>query len=228
MSAISEAVLDDEKLGAAAQEAEGWRMDRQGRAYTPRKRTSGIVYRKGNETIEEALARDDKGPRDSKPKGAGKPKTPKAPAPTQVTLKELEFALVEALSAPSMLAAMQGDMWAADHFTKEAPTLARNLTAAAEHNPWLRAKLEAFMSGDAFLMRIMTLFPVGAALISYALPPIIYYFDPGFIPAAAREMFRVPDRDELRHTDDQEPEDAAQAAPSATANGAAPAVTAEA
>lgn len=160
------------------------------------------MYRQGNETIEEAHARDAKGPRDRRPKA--KPKAPKAPAPTQVTLKELEFALTEALQAPSVVAAMQGEEWAADHFVRQAPALARNLTKAAEHNPWLRAKLEASMSGDVFVMRIMTLFPVVAAAIVYTLPPIIYYFDPPFISDRAREMFEVPKREKKTDREDSQ------------------------
>ena len=188
---------------ADSPEAQGWNKDASGRYYVPARGRSGTVLRKGNETPEEAHARDAKAPRDTRPKS--KPKTaPKAPAPTQVSLKELEFALTEALQSPSMIAAMSGDQWAADHFVRQAPALARNLTVAAEHNPWLRSKLEAVMTGDVFLMRVMTIFPVAAALVSYAIPPIIYYLNPGFIPEGAREMFQVPDRDELRRKREEE------------------------
>lgn len=188
--------------------AEGWSKDKQGRYYVPARGRSGVVYRKGNETVDEAHLRDSKGPKDKRPKSS-KPKTaPKAPAPTSVSLQELEFAIKEALSTPAMIAAMQGDEWAADHFTTQAPALARNLTKAAEHNPWLRAKLEAAMSGDMFLMKIATLMPVFSAAVAYLIPPIIYYFDPGFLPPQAREMFRVPDRDEVRQQQEQHAADA--------------------
>lgn len=185
--------------------AQGWRLDKQNRWWAPAHGRSGKVYRRGNETLDEAHARDAKGPKDHGPKA--KPKIPKAPAPTQISLKELEFALTEALSAPAFIAGAQGDAWAANHFTESAPVLARNLTKAAEHNPWLRAKLEASMAGDLFMMRILTLMPVAAGLIGYALPPIIYYFEPKIIPDEAREMFKVPYREKKR--DRKEPDGAA-------------------
>lgn len=196
--------------------AQGWRRDKQQRWFTPAKGRSGVVYRQGTETLEEAHARDAKGPKDRKPKA--KPKVPKAPAPTQVSLKELEFALTEALSAPSMIGAMQGEEYIANHFVQQAPILARNLVKAAEHNPWLRSKLEATMSGDVFLMRIMTLFPVAAAAVAYTLPPIIYYFDPPFISEPAREMFQVPKRDKQQ----REERDAPPTPPASAAASEAP------
>lgn len=203
-------------------ESQGWRKDKAGRWVTPARGRGGFVYRKGNETIDEAHARDSKGPKDKAPKA--KPKTPKAPAPTQVSLKELEFALTEALSSPSMIAAMQGDEWAANHFVQQAPILSRNLTKAAEHNPWLRAKLEATMSGDVLLMRLMTLFPVVSAAIAYTVPPLIFYLNPPFIGEEARAMFGVPHRDKRR---DQERDHAesAQGPPPAAAPETADAVS---
>ena len=172
---------------------DGWRQDKKGRWITPARGRSGVVYRQGNETIDEAHARDAKGPKDRKPQ-AKRSKVPKAPAPTQASLKELEFMLAETLQAPAMVAAMGGDVWAANHFTREGPVLARNLTQAAAHNPWLRAKLEAALTGEDLLIKLMTLLPVAAALVAYAIPPVIYYLNPGFLPPEARAMFNVPER----------------------------------
>lgn len=208
----------DAPAAAGGPAEDGWRFsDKQQKWYVPRKGRPGIIYREGNESIDEARARDEKGPRDTRPKSkskAGKgPKIPKAPAPTQVSLKELEFALAEALQSPAMICAATGDGWAADHFTTQGPTLARNLVKAAEHNPWLRAKLEATLAGEEFLIKVMTLMPVGAALIGYALPPVIYFLNPPFVPPQAREMFQVPDRAELKRQRQEEgPDDAAPAA----------------
>lgn len=196
--------MESEDAAAPSPADQGWRLHKNGRWFSPARGKPGFVYRQGTETIEEAHARAAKSSKDTPPKGRAAPKVPKAPAPTQVTLKELEFMLIEALSAPSMVAAMQGDEWAANHFTSSAIPLARNLTKAAEHNPWLRSKLEAVMAGDVLLIRVMTLFPVAAALIAYAVPPVIYYLDPPFIPGEAREMFRVPKRE--RGKSDQEEE----------------------
>jgi hypothetical protein len=183
---------------------QGWRRDRQQRWFTPAKGRSGVVYRRDNETVEEALARDAKGPKDREPRSK-KSRVPRAPAPTQVSLKELEFALSELFCSPAFVAAGRGEEWAANHFTKEGPVLARNLTKAAEHNPWLRAKLEAAVTGEALMVKVMTIIPVAAALIAYSLPPVIYYFDPGFIPPEAREMFHVPVREKKDEPDAESP-----------------------
>lgn len=190
---------------SAADPAEqGWRKDKQGRWYAPAKGRSGVVYRKGNQTPEEAHAADSKGPKDHPPRSR-RSAVPKAPAPTQMALKDLEFALAEAFSTPAMVAGMRGDEWAADHFTREGPVLARNLTKAAEHNAWLRRKLEAAVTGEDLLVKVMVLLPVVSALIAYSVPPIIYYLNPGFIPPEAREMFHVPEREPKPKPDAESP-----------------------
>lgn len=166
--------------------ANGWRKDKQGRWFTPARGRSGVVYRQGNETTDEAHARDAKGPKDKRPKS--KPKAPKPPAPTQTSLKELEFMLAEGLKSPAMICAAFGDEWPAEHFTTHGPVLARNLVKASEHNPWLRAKLEAAMTGEDFMVKFITAAGVAGALFLYAIPPVIYYVDPKFISPAAREM----------------------------------------
>lgn len=175
--------------------ADGWRTDAQQRKYAPARGRSGVVYRQGTETIEEAHARDAKGPKDRKPRGAPKPKT--APAPTTIDAKALEQALIEALSAPAIVAAGMGDEYLADHFATHGRALARNLVAASERNPWLKQKLEALMVGEDFMVKLVTALGVGGALLSYALPPIIYLLPnaPVIGNDKAREMFGVPKRD---------------------------------
>lgn len=157
-----------------------------------------MVMRHGNETVDEARARDAKTPRDKPPKakrGPGRP--PKPPAPTKADLKQLEWELAEALRAPAMAAGLAGDDWAVWHFEKEAPILARNLVTAAEHNPWLREKLEAAaMGGDLMLYKLISALSVTGALVAYAVPPLIYYGLP--VPHGAREIFKVPDRRALK------------------------------
>lgn len=212
------AILDDPELAANGQPplveddpaAGGWKRNKAGRWYAPARGRSGVVYRQGNETVEEAHALDAKGAKQRRPKS--KPKAPKPPAPTQQSLKELEYALAEAFKAPAVLAAANGDEWAAMHFTSRGPLLARNLIAAAEHNPWLRAKLEAALVGDVFIIKLITSFGVASALVMYALPPMIYYLDPPFVPDKAREMFDVPHRSK-----DDGAEAAADPAPTETA-----------
>lgn len=181
----------------AAAVAQGWQVDSRGRVYTPKKAGRGVLYRQGNETPHEAQERAQKPPKDKPPKRRPAPKTPKAPAPTKVSVQELEAMLRDTLSSPAMIAAAKGETWAANHFTAEGATLARNLAAAAEHNPWLREKLEATLAGDVLLVRVLTLVPVASALMAYSVPAVIYYLNPGFIPPAARTLFAVPDRHEI-------------------------------
>jgi len=114
-----------------------------------------------------------------------------------------------------MLAAMNGDVWAANHFTKEAPVLARNLVKAAEHNAWLRGKLEAALIGDGLLVNLIMAFGVGGALLAYAVPPLIYYVNPSFVSDSTREMFGVPKRERK-----EGPDDAAAKVPAAPVPGA--------
>jgi hypothetical protein len=194
---------------AQAPTEEPWRVDGQGRSYVPARGRSGLVYRQGNETLQEALARDAKGPQDRKPKKKAK-KAP--PAPTQTSLKELEFALAEGLSAPAMIAAGYGDEWGANHFTVQGPKLARNLVKASEHNPWLRAKLEAAMLGEDYMIMLITTMGVAGAVFGYAIPPLIYYLNPSFVSEKTREMFDIPPRED---TSPQEAADAAAAPPQA-------------
>lgn len=180
----------------------GWSKDKNGRWYAPARGRSGLLRRKGNETVDEAAALDELerasgGRKTPKGKPATKSKVPKAPAPTKITSIELEHGLAELFCSPSFAAGMRGEQWAANHFTKEGPVLARNLTAASEHNPWLRSKLESALTGEDIFVKLLTLIPVASALIAYAIPPVIYYLDPPFFPAAARDMFGVPDRKAL-------------------------------
>lgn len=174
---------------------EEWRTDSKGRSYVPRQGKSGVIYRAAdNETVDEARARDSKGPKDRRPKQKTS-RVPKSPAPTQRSIAELERGLCDLLRSPQMVTAMKGDEWATLHFDREAPVLARNLAVAAESNPWLRSKLEAAVFGDGtFLFKLLALAPVISAAIAYVLPPIIYYLDPGFIPPEARDRFNVPRR----------------------------------
>ena len=175
-----------------------WRVARNGRQFynpTPGKRGARVIYRRGDETIAQAIARDQQelaeAARDKRPQ---KKKTPKMPdAPRGVDLKELESTIAEALKAPAMVCASFGDEWGAEHFAKSGPYLARNLILASEHNPWLRKKLEEAATGEDAMMMVVSLVGVGGALFAYVVPPVIYYFNlPA--PKKTREMFGIPDR----------------------------------
>jgi hypothetical protein len=92
------------------------------------------------------------------------------------------------------MCASMGDEWGAQHFTTQAPLLARNIVAISEHNPWLRAKLEQMAAGESVLANAMLIMVLGKSLIEYALPPIIYYANPPFISPKARALLNVPER----------------------------------
>ena len=169
----------------------GWQRDKQDREYIPARGRKGIIYRKGEESVQEALTRDEK--RDQRPR---KSKTAKKPPPPQkVDLRELEAILAEGLRSPAMMCAAFGDQWAADHFTNQGPLLARNLVAAAEHNQWLRKKLESYASGGDMMMNVLAMVGVGGALVGYAVPPVVYWLNLP-VPDKAREMFGIPPRRE--------------------------------
>lgn len=176
--------------------APGWRVDAKGKEYIPRQSGKGILYRQGEETIEEALARDAV-PRDERPprprrKSAANKQMPKQPPPTKMELKELEALLTQAFTSPAAICAVTGDEWAVDHFRKAGPGLARNLVTAAEQDPWLRKKLEEFVTGGELATRFLSLMSVAGAVVVYTVPPLLYFTS---IPLpAARAMFQVPPR----------------------------------
>lgn len=194
-------------------EEPSWTADTRGRQFIRARGRSGVVYRQGEETIEQAYERDAKGPADKRPKRAVKRKPP---APTQIDMREVEHALAEALSAPAMIAAMQGDDWGTQHFSTQAPIVARNLVNCAQHNPWLREKLIAAMVGEGPLMNVLAFASLGVAVFGYVVPPIVYYLNPPLIPQTGVEMIRlkylIPDPAE-RQPDGQVQAEAPEPAP---------------
>lgn len=170
-----------------------WQTDKRGKEYIPKPQGRGMIYRLDDETVDQALERD-RMPKDSRPRR--KPKAPKMPDPSKKPdLKELELTLAEALKAPAMPCAMFGDTWAAEHFTVSGPYLARNLILAADHNPWLKMKLEEAATGQDAMMKMVSLVGVGGALFGYAIPPIIYWLNIP-VPDRTRQMFGIPARRE--------------------------------
>lgn len=165
-----------------------WREDTRGRQFTAAVGRSGVVYRQGEESVEEAHERDAQGKKDVRPK---KRTAKKQPAPTKIDMRELEHGLVDLLRSPAFLAAAKGDEWAAMHFTNQAPNVARNLVTCAEHNPWLREKLVTLMVGEGPLVNVMLFASLGVSIFSYAVPPIVWYFNPGIIPESARMAVRM-------------------------------------
>lgn len=174
-----------------------WRVDARGKYYVPRDDgVPGIIIRwDESETVAQARERMAL-PRDQRPKRKrARPNVPKLPEEKakKADLRELEATLAEALKAPAMVCAMVGDEWSAEHFTRAGPYLARNLILASEHNPWLRRKLEEAATGEDAMMLVVSLVGVGGAVISYTLPPIVYWLN---LPVSdrVRVMFGIPDR----------------------------------
>lgn len=169
----------------------GWKRNKAGREYVQAVGRRGVVYRQGDETIAQALARDAAPAPQNRPRRKSTPKTP--PPPKGLDLKALEQQLAEALKAPAVPAAMFGDEWAANHFTQAGPYLARNLVLASETNPWLRRKLENAATGGDMMMQLMSLVGVGGALIMYVVPPVVWWFNLP-LPEAGRQMLGIPER----------------------------------
>jgi hypothetical protein len=173
-------------------EPEGWKRDKAGKEYISIPGRRGVIRRRGEETISEALERDQR-PKDDKPAGKKKRTIKQPDAPKDVDLKGLEQALAEAFRSPAMIAGLAGDVYLANHFTVWGPRLARNLVVSAEHNPWLRRHLETMAGGGSAAVGMISLIGLAGGVLAYAAPPLIYVFNlPA--PAMAREMFDIPER----------------------------------
>ncbi|HET7047881.1 MAG TPA: hypothetical protein VFI54_06375 [Solirubrobacteraceae bacterium] len=213
---LDPATLEQEQNGPApappAAEEGGWRRDKAGKEYIPRQSGRGINYRQGEETVEQAQARDLAAgkDRDERPSRArkGKASARKPPPPQKADLKELEPVLAEALTSPAMICAAFGDEWAANHFVNQGPLLARNLVVSAQHNPWLRKKLEKAASGEEMTMQLMSMVGVAGALVGYAIPPLVWWLNLP-LPNDARKLFNIPDRREHAPSPPPPPETAA-------------------
>lgn len=196
---IADAAAPDPPSPGAAPPA-GWKTDSRGRSYTAARGRKGTIYREHEtQTVEEAVAADQARQatgggrrRDARPTRSKAPKG-KPPPPKEVDLREVEEILINAFAAPAMPCAMFGDVWAADHFTRQAPFLARNLVVASKTNPWLRRQLETLSTGGESAMRIMGMMGLAGACVAYAGPPVIHWFNLP-VPDKAREMFGVPPR----------------------------------
>lgn len=196
---------------ANGQAGEEWLRDGRGRAYVKHPEQGRVVFRRGEETIADALARDAAAPPRGDKRPRAKSKRPKMPpAPSKVDLKDLERMLAEALTAPAMACAMYGDEWAANHFTTQGPYLARNLVLASESNPWLRRKLEAAATGQDAAVAAIAMLGVAGALFGYAVPPIVHFLNLP-VPDRARDMFGIPPaRNPAPEPDAQGPQSAPQ------------------
>lgn len=191
---VAAQTVQDAPTGGQTAGDNGWRTDSQGRKWIPARGRSGRIMRQGDETVEQAFARDAQGGKDEKPKRkAATASGRKPPAPTSKALKDIEHQLAEALSSPAMVFAISGEDWAVKHFTTQGPELARQLVAASEHSEWLRAQLTAIVAGEAAAVKLMAMAALTAAVVGYAAPPIIYFANLP-VPDQARVMLRIPPR----------------------------------
>lgn len=169
-----------------------WKLNKAGKQYVNAPHRTGYILRRGEESIAEAIARDQR-PKDQMPKAKkGKAKPPTMPdRPDDVDLRTVEEILAEAFRSPAMVAAMLNDEYLANHFTQHGPHLARNLVKNAEVNPWLRIQLEKMAAGGTAAVTLFSLMGLAGALLMYIGPPVVYIFD---LPVgdSTRMMMQIP------------------------------------
>lgn len=159
---------------------DGWERDSRGRAWIkapdghPAAEKGRNIYRRGEETIPEALERTARPDRDRKPPKPRAKKLPKRET-NELDLKTVEVALAQVFMAPGQVAgALLQDQWLLLHFQARGPELARALVNAAEHNPWLRKKLLELAAGGAAAMQLQAIVLLALAAAGYAVPPLAY------------------------------------------------------
>lgn len=175
-------VLEEEIIAPTSSEPppvqfdSSWLIDGRGRAYIKHPESNQPVYRRGEETPDEAIIRVNRPDSDGGKKRNVKPKAkamPKNKAP--VDLKPLEEALAQAFTMPGDIAgAMLGDEFLLAHFRARGPYLARCLLNASEQNPWLRKKLEELAAGGSAAMQLQAIIMLALATVQYTVPPILY------------------------------------------------------
>lgn len=99
--------------------------------------------------------------------GGGERK-PRRKRVTKKVTEDIEQALAEILTAPSMIAALQGDEWAMHHFTVNGRELAHRIAEVSERHSQLRAWCESLLEGES-------VFLVGMAAVAYVLPALLHY-----------------------------------------------------
>ena len=176
------------------------------RYWIPNPGGRGPIWRRGEETVEEAraralredaekvgslpgeeplfeLPRTEGKKADPKPKGAPKPR--KHPKPTSA---DLEAVLAELLSAPAIpMAALVRCDYCANHFAVEGPHAARQLVTLSEEQPAFRRLLER-------LYRSWTQITYGAVLAAYIGKPVLHHLAPEELAAIVSPFVGVPPR----------------------------------
>lgn len=178
--------------GAAGEEWQ-WSKDRSFQYVGRTTGKPGIIRRQGDESIEEARARDAAGT-EKRPRRQKRDKPKLAEPPKRLDSRELEASLTMALKAPGALAmTLAQDEWLPEHFNLTAPALSRQVILASEHNPWLRRRIEEAATGQDAMWAVISLIGMGTAIFSYAVPPIVYLFNLP-VPPSARARWGMPDK----------------------------------
>lgn len=183
--------------GAGLSPDEGWQLAKNGRQFASNPGGGWPVWRRGNESVQEALTRaaadkPDKPPRSKRRRAEQAKASGAKPAVSRDQLtREIQEACAGILTAPAIGCAMFGDEWGANHFQVQGERFAANLARSSEHNPWLRSKLEKLTEGELAIVAVLTSVSLAAGAVGYIMPPLIKYLDLP-VPERARFMLGVP------------------------------------
>lgn len=103
---------------------------------------------------------------DAAPGGGGT--RPRRKRVSKKVTEDIEAALAEMLTAPSMLAAFMQDEWAIRHFIVTGKELAHRIAVVSERHSQLRMYCEKLLEGES--MAVLAL-----GMIAYIVPPLIHY-----------------------------------------------------
>lgn len=182
---------------ARPQPDDGWQTAKNGRQFASNPGGGWPVWRRGDESVQEALLRAAEVKPDRAPKSKRKRQAAtagaaaKAPADVAGTTRKIEEACAAILTAPAIGCAMFGDEWGANHFQVQGERFAATLARSSEHNPWLRARLEKLTEGELAIAAVLTSVSLTAAAAGYIAPPVIKYMNLPVHPRA-RAMLGVP------------------------------------
>lgn len=177
-----------------------WQIGKNGREFIRLPGVSGwaaMVWRKGDESIEEAIARKLKGPSDPPPRSRTRRKLEERP-PVVISdehkgavTKQIEEMVADVLCVPSVPCATFGMQWEAEHFDRQGRRFAENIARSSERNPWLRGKLEKALAGEHTAIAWLTSINLLTGALGYFAPPLIKW---GLVPApdVTKIMFGVP------------------------------------
>jgi hypothetical protein len=180
-----------------ADAANEWKQDKKGRYYIPRVEGAGggMIWRKGDETVDEARARDTERSQHKKrsdPKPGGKHAAKSGPP--KATTAELESFLAELLVMPAIpVKTLLGCDYCMHHFLTQGPLAAHQIAELSTDNPALRRLLERMYVS-------WTSLTYGAVLAAYIGKPLLHHAAPAPVLEAAGPFLGVPPRAPTRET----------------------------